>query len=45
VLGLNHHDMTLKEAMFYLLKVYVLVGCDSASLALYLPTHVVVEDQ
>jgi len=45
VLGLNYHDMTLKDAMFYLPKVYVLVGCDAASLALYLPTHVVWEDQ
>jgi hypothetical protein len=27
VLGLNHHDMTLKDPTFYLPKVYVLVGC------------------
>jgi hypothetical protein len=45
VLGLNHRDTTLKDAMLYFPNICVLVGCDAASLALYLPAHVVWADQ
>jgi hypothetical protein len=45
VFEFNYRAMTLRGATLYLPNVSVLPGCDAATLALYLPAHVVLEDQ